>query len=520
MNKKNKRNQTSLNLFKLVCSLLNQKEKGFGAFAGLCVGLIIMFVCTALIVKSQEHKLSSSAQVMKANSKMAAETAAHNYLAFISKYPSIMELNDCEGSRDVTGKCENDSDLSWANPPMNDYKLEEVCDLDDAAPDSKNAEKIKAKFETVTKETIGDDLYKFVSYTYDASTTTGTLTLDGFSAMDEATGEVEQTKHRLEIQIEIEDRNPPGLWAHSFGPRIHSKIGAHVTDSSDCTDSLNDYLGYEAGGNYKDPSELSLDPDDSDGEKGSVNPRMRPFPRLPNNGVYALPADILSIHINDKLDIIDGPLKLPQDQDVTTEGDVFDSGDPGKTSGSTFIYHLKGDGIHSIDLYDEKLTLGETGEETIKIYADQLIKLDGDSTIELVDDGDSDTPNFTKAIFFANSHLRLRGQDSSKHKTTDFQVYVYGNKRITIEGNREFKAFLFAPESSIFLMGDTPPNGNLASGAIWVKQYVPDQKKEVNNFHQMLTKDDMQDLEISAEYNQVKDLEIERIRSWKQIAWE
>jgi hypothetical protein len=257
-----------------------------------------------------------------------------------------------------------------------------------------------------------------------------------------------------------------------------------------------------------------------------VDLRKRPFPNLPHNNSYPVdPSNLTSLINRLPNDIIDGAVTLPRNDDMSLEGERFDPNNKARTFNHTFIYHLPGDGTNSIRLQNnEKLILGATGEETIKIYANQEIELRDNSTIELADDGDRNNPNFTKAIFFADSNLILRGQDSTKHKTTDFQVYVYGEREIRIVGNNEFKGFIFGPSSQMFLTGDTSDpdlkDNNLATGAIWVRRYVPNGGDNVNNFRQMLTKDDMNDLEISAEYDEVKDLEIGPIQSWKQIAWE
>jgi hypothetical protein len=481
------------------------------------------------MVKSQENKLSSSAEAMTAKAQRLSERGVDYYRSFLNQYRAILVAeSDCKRIRNEMGQCQDQgSEKSFANAEhiANIEGDTERCNPSVGGPPGQKATEVINEFETVTErdyegrslDDAGYDgengTFKLVSYKYDDSARIGTLTVDGFSG---------QSKYRAQVQMPIRlgtnngaevrvNGTPPGIWAQYFDDRIYSPFHAYIVDSSECLDNSN-YpngfsIGRDAGGRYEDPEDLELREPLSG--NGLLENKPVGFPSLPNDGDYKPP---LGSNINN-LDAITSSDILPRSGDKATDGTVY----PASPEDATFIYHLQGNvNGDSIKINGPVITLGQTGKETIRIYADKKISLEGDSRMEPFPDPSAPT-NFTKVVIYANDNVSLRGQDTS-HKVTDFQVYVYGNRTIKLEGNREFKGFIFGPYSTMRAKGDFGIPA-LFSGAAWVQKYATPSSNQYATFYQTLTEADLSELEVEAKSG-VPTYKMEPIQSFRQISGE
>jgi hypothetical protein len=318
--------------------------------------------------------------------------------------------------------------------------------------------------------------YKLVSYTRNNTTQTGTLTIQGITeANNEAKSQI-----KVEFDAKIQpssnqtqiNSHPPGLWAQDFGA-MNAPIAANVLDSSECQTK---------GTNALNPTTLVTNTPLFSPLTGNGNylKKAISFPPLPNNGVYTVP----TIPTENVINSSKIPSSLPEIGDKATDGTVYNNGQ--NNQGKTYVYKFSS----GIPVGNSTLTLGKTGKENIVIYSEDDITLNGNGKITPYKNGN----DITKVKFYVNGNLNLSGNGQSSNAVSDYQVYVYGTRNITINGNSYFTAFIFAPQSTITLNG-AGNSSDILSGALWVKSY--NSNGNHSTFKQTISNTDIANLDIN-----------------------
>lgn len=318
--------------------------------------------------------------------------------------------------------------------------------------------------------------YKLVSYARNNTTQIGTLTIQGIA------GANNESKSQIEVEFDAKvqagggnqvqiNSHPPGLWAQDFGA-MNAPIAANVLDSSECQTN---------GTNALNPTTLVTNTPLLSPLTGNGNylKKAISFPPLPNNGVYTVPTIPTENVINSSM-----PSSLPEIGDKATDGTAYDNGQ--NNEGKTYVYKFSS----GMPVGNSTLTLGKTGKENIVIYSSGNITLNGNGKIGPYKNG----TDITKVKFYVNGNLNLSGNGQSSNTVSDYQVYVYGTKNITINGNSDFTGFIFAPESTITLNG-AGNSSDILSGALWVKSYNTNGNH--STFKQTITNTDIANLDIN-----------------------
>ncbi len=446
----------------------NSNEKGFALPIAMGVGLVIVLLGAVMMARSQTDRVTSSTQKATTQGLSAAETGVARYQDLVNKYRAISTYN-------------NTGTVSWTNPSS----IPNISSCGSTTEATAVSAQATTNWQNVDSTDSTKGQYRLISYAYtpnsgvaaNTAPGTGTLIVEGrvnqTGSGSTATQDVRTATTRLQVTIPINQStssfSDTGLWAADFSfVGSNPRANANVLDSS-CSGTgtafnTNPYLG-----NLPTPTYPA-------NTKGAYTKEVVAFPSLPGGNTYSAPTgtNINTISCSPNPMNLSGSnsLTLPRNNDYDSTGKRYNQ-TPAPASNATYTYVIpSGCGTNSISLTgNARITLGRTGQETIKVYSSGNVEAAGNGGIGPHVNGTA----VTKAIFYVNGSINLAGNGSA-FSPTYFQFYKYGTTGdVKLNGNGSSSAFIFAPFVETQLVG----NGTV-SGVVWTKKISANGNASIN----------------------------------------
>ena len=445
-------------------------ERGFSTVVALGIGLSLTLIGLMMVTRSQGDVATTSSQRAMVKSFNAAETGIVRFQTLIDRNRSIAVYPACGNSSlsDAT-PCSDTTNRSWFNSAAIPTSAPISISSDVSAAATRN-------WQNIDLANPSKGQYRLIDYTYDSVLKSATLTVEG--RVEQNVGRGPSTTRLVVTVPIIPSALPavlPGLWAQNFtvGNNPNSKIAATVLDAS----------GIIGGTSFSPAADSRLtnlpttpipmtQPYPLSTTAATATKNNFPFPPLPGNTYARNLAGIPAANINTKPCINSSTaLSYPQDGDVFTDAsgvtnlgtyNSTDSASAPSRSGN-YIYRFDPTCIPSISLSNNaSLTLGNSVNQTVTLFTDGGINITNTATLESFSDGSGNAAGVT---IYSNDDISL-GNHTAFAPAEKLQVYVYGNRKVSLDNNVDMRGFLFAPDSIVTLA-----NSGSFVGTVWAKKF-------------------------------------------------
>jgi Tfp pilus assembly protein PilX len=445
----------------------NSHDRGFALPIAMGVGLVIVLLGAVMMARSQTDRITSSTQKATNQGLSAAETGVARYQDLVNKYRAISTYN-------------NTGTVSWANPSS----IPNISSCGSTTEATAVSAQATTNWQNVDSSDSTKGQYRLISYAYtpnsgvaaNTAPGTGTLIVEGrVNQTSSGNQDVGTATTQVEVTIPItkstSSLSDTGLWASDFSfVGNNARANANVLDSS-CSGvgtsfTTNPYLGNLPSATY------------GANVKGAYTKEVVSFPSLPGGNTYSAPStgNINTISCSSNPMNLSGSstTTLPRNNDKDSTGKLYGAtGASAPASNATYTYVVPScSGGTSIKLAgNARITVGRTGQETIKVYSGGDVDAAGNGGIGPYVNGTA----VTKAIFYVNGSINLAGNGSA-FSPTYFQFYKYGTTGdVKLNGNGSSSAFIFAPFVETQLVG----NGTV-SGVVWTKKISANGNASIN----------------------------------------
>jgi hypothetical protein len=418
--------------------------------------MVMLLATIATVIKSTQDRGDAAIQQVTSVAQSIAEVGITRYQSFLVSNPNLAVYPDCVGTRNSSGVCpDTGTTASWFNAGTISGVTSSTEITNAAQTDWQNvdpSDRSKGQFRLMSYTFVADDASK-----PNQAPGTGTLLVEGRVNQTAAGKEdLATSTARLELAFRVGSTGTlqQGLWISCNAEVNISSSNVLRSNIKDSTPSL----------------KISDPPCSSNSDPGKVNElkAQQPpsftyeenssdvFPPLPPKGQIAnVPTTGVCTITNE--------LGTKITSSITFTPNNCPSG-----GGTKYIYHFKntmdvylGSGVH--------ITVDAPGQ-TIEWYVEGDLKIHHEpSTLKV-------TPG-TNLIIYAHGKVQLEesvsigGAINNPGNPDQVQIYKYSSDEMKITGGSAFKAFIFAPFSTVTLGGE-----DNVTGVIWSKSYKGNDK--------------------------------------------
>jgi Tfp pilus assembly protein PilX len=189
-------------------------QAGFALPIAIGMGLVLVVIGIAMILRSQNDRIVATAQKTTARSLSAAETGIGRFQTLFSQYRSIGRYPACSSwSGDVCGDA--GTTKSWAT--AGSWPISEAPDLACGSPDGRTLvpQAATRTWKAIDAGDTAKGQYRLFDYTYDPSSQQGTLIVEG-RVNPSGTSTAGASTTRLMVNIPIstasQSNGVPAVW--------------------------------------------------------------------------------------------------------------------------------------------------------------------------------------------------------------------------------------------------------------------------------------------------------------------
>lgn len=427
----------------------SKPEQGFVLPIAIGVGLIAILLGIMVVTRSNQNRVTATAQRETARSLAAAETGITQFQSLLDRYRPLATYcsispaapSSC-GSTDwsnIMNSALPDSNFCSPIPPVNAATLAKGyvgSTWKNVSNDPDDTEEIK----------IQKGQFRLISYLYKSDSVDGSSVLPGLGELT-VEGRVNQNSDntssnrtsttRLNVQFRVESRSIPGLWI--------------MDEDASSTDATTLNTSIQNSTCLTDPAAVSKFATVSESPNKYVGSPGVSFPALPQQGI-----DIAGFGTSTRISAINDPASS-----LTA---------PSGTS--TVKYDVEENSGLSINLTSSSLTVGtDSNPATYFLYLKGGISVSAGRKIQVA--------NGSKLIIYAHGPITLAGDSTTvpitqagTSSSENVQIYLYaaGSPGPTVNisgGNSAMNLFLFAPASQVIMN-----SGSQVKGMIWAQSWV------------------------------------------------
>jgi hypothetical protein len=461
---------------------VSDSTKGFVLPVAIGVGLIAILIGIMVVARSNQNRITATAQKETARSLAAAESGITQFQSLFNRYRPLSTYCSSNAAP-APSSC---GTVTWQTVQNSDLAGSEVCEaaatlVKDYADDFTNDQ-----WKSVSTNP-SDGQFRLISYFYKPDATSaspflpgiGELTLEGrVNQNSDNTPSNRTSVTRLQIQFPVTNLPPnsadvPGLWVSSgadstvIDPEVQLKT--NVKDSA-CTPAINTTLQSKQPSPYKYQS-----------TPGNY------FPLMPVEG-SSPPATGVTV-FRDISSPINGPEKWPTDEDTD--------------SNNVYTYRIAADNNNrSIDLTGGQTVFLGKESKTFVLYLDGGINMENSQIT--VGSGSRLIIYAHGSVTLSNSTFNSIDQEDT-YAAERVQLYVYPSSSdpapsVTIEGgsaSTPMQLLLFAPQSQVAF------TAAYVKGTIWAKSWKGDAKSIEDDAKSI--EDDAKSVEEGEEAKTIKD---------------